>query len=201
MRIIGIDPGSRITGYAIIDVLSDGTKIHIDSGAIPLKPDDIPTRLVLLQRELSRLIAEHRPTICAIEAIFVHKNPNSALKLGQARGVALCTVACAEIPIFEYAPRAIKQAVTGQGGAEKTDIQAVIQGLFGLEGKIQPDRADAIAIALAHHALFYKLPEMVEQSPKRRKKSKEQSEEALPALPDLILEAPKPKRTRKGSSK
>ncbi len=149
MRILGIDPGSRITGYGIIDLI-DGEKIHVASGAITLKDREMPPRLVLLQRKISDLIAEFKPDECAIEAIFVHKNPNSALKLGQALGVAVCAVASAQIEIFNYAPRLVKQTVTGQGGAEKTQIQEHIREVFKFEGKIQPDCADALAIALTH---------------------------------------------------
>lgn len=159
MRILGIDPGSVITGYGLIDV-DGGTQTHVASGAIRLKFKEIAPRLVLLQREMAALIECYRPDVCAIESLFVHKNPNSALKLGQARGVALCTVASAAIPLFEYAPRLVKLTVSGQGGADKEQIQTVIRSLFALEGKIQPDQADALAIALTHARKMAAAPEL-----------------------------------------
>lgn len=149
MRILGIDPGSRITGFGIVDCV-DGELTHVASGAIQLKFKEIPPRLVLLQNEIERLIAEFQPERCAIEAIFVHKNPNSALKLGQARGVALCSVARANLPIYEYAPRVIKHTVTGGGNADKHAVQEAVKSLFLLDGKIQEDSADALAIAFTH---------------------------------------------------
>lgn len=149
IRILGIDPGSTITGYAVIDF--NGRQTHyVDSGCIRLGKEAMPTRLMMIHQGIQELIATYQPREFAIEQIFMHANPNSALKLGQARGVALTVAALHGLPIGEYAPKAIKNAVVGTGGAGKEQVQHMVKVILGLEGKIQSDAADALAIALTH---------------------------------------------------
>lgn len=148
-RILAIDPGSTITGYAVVDFLGRTTS-YIDSGCIRLGKEAMPTRLMMIHQGVQELIATYQPREFAIEQIFMHANPNSALKLGQARGVALAVAALHGLPIGEYAPKAIKNAVVGTGGASKEQVQHMVKVILGLEGKIQSDAGDALAIALTH---------------------------------------------------
>lgn len=148
-RVLGIDPGSRTTGYGVVDI--NGSQItYVDSGCIRLAKEAMPIRLMMIHQGIDELVRLYHPQEFAIEEIFVHKNPNSALKLGQARGVAICAAVLAQLPVSEYAPRAIKQAVVGKGGAEKLQVQAMVKVLLNQTGKIQSDAADALAIALTH---------------------------------------------------
>jgi crossover junction endodeoxyribonuclease RuvC len=114
---------------------------------------------------------EYRPTECAIEQIFVHKSAQSALKLGHARGVAIAAVMTSRIPLFEYAPRQIKQAIVGKGSAEKTQVQHMIQILLSLKEKPQADAADALAVALCHHHSHSPLLEPFLHQPTKRRQS------------------------------
>jgi len=148
-RIIGIDPGSRITGYGVIE--SDGNRsVHIASGCIRLKQDGLPQRLGAIFQELSELIATYHPAEMAIEEVFVSKNANSALKLGQARGAAICAGVMAQLPVSEYAPRTIKQAVVGSGAADKDQVQHMVKRLLSLSCELTADQSDALAVALSH---------------------------------------------------
>lgn len=148
-RIIGIDPGSRVTGYGIVDVR--GQKVeYVDSGCIRLAEEDMPVRLMMIHQGIEELVRRYRPQEFAIEAIFVHKNPNSALKLGQARGVAICAAVLAGLPVSEYAAKSIKQSVVGKGAADKSQVQYMVKLLLNQTGKIQSDAADALAVALTH---------------------------------------------------
>lgn len=148
-RILGIDPGSRITGYGIVDVSARSVE-YVDSGCIRLAEEAMPVRLMMIHQGIGDLIQTYRPQEFAIEAIFVHKNPNSALKLGQARGVAICAAVLAQLPVSEYAAKSIKQAVVGKGAADKTQVQHMVRILLNRSGKIQSDAADALAVALTH---------------------------------------------------
>lgn len=148
-RVLGIDPGSQITGYGIIDV-GNRSLSYVDSGCIRLAKEEMPLRLMRIHQGISELIARYRPQEFAIEAIFVHKNPSSALKLGQARGVALCAAVLAGLPVSEYAARSIKQAVVGKGSAEKTQVEHMVKILLNRQGRLQSDAADALAVAIAH---------------------------------------------------
>lgn len=148
-RILGIDPGSRVTGYGIVDV--SGAEVrYVDSGCVRLAQEDMPLRLMMIHQAIAELVAQYRPQEFAIEAIFVHKNPNSALKLGQARGVAICAAVLAQLPVSEYAAKSIKQAVVGKGGADKMQVQHMVKILLNRSGRIQSDAADALAVALTH---------------------------------------------------
>lgn len=156
MRILGIDPGSRLCGYGIIEYDAAARLqgepfpvTHLASGTLRLmKEEDMPKRLALLQSELQNIIDTHRPNVAAVESVFVKNNPNSALKLGQARGVILATLANNDFDIFEYAPRAVKCSVVGWGDADKKEIQEAVASALKLEERLQADRADALAIAL-----------------------------------------------------
>lgn len=149
IRILGIDPGSRNTGYGLID-LHGVESVYVDSGVIRVGEGAMPERLHAIYTSLGDIIAEYRPTVAAVESVFMRNNANSALKLGQARGVALCALAAAGIPVSEYAPTAIKQAVVGRGRAEKGQVQHMITALLKLPRAPAEDAADALAAALCH---------------------------------------------------
>ena len=159
-RILGTDPGSRVTGYGIIDVTGQEVR-YVDSGCIRLADEAMPLRLMMIHQGISELIRMYRPQEFAIEAIFVHKNPNSALKLGQARGVAICAAVLAQLPVAEYAAKSIKQAVVGKGKAAKEQVQHMVVQMLALSGTPQADAADGLAVALTHalrnHGLASKL--------------------------------------------
>lgn len=149
MRILGIDPGSRITGIGIIE--SDGRySQHVFSTCIRLGNDPFPIRLGTIYKRIEEIIKEHQPQQMAIEDVFLSKNPSSALKLGQARGAAICATVMQGVPVFEYSAREIKQAVVGKGNADKSQVQQMVKILLNLQGKIQSDTADGLAIALSH---------------------------------------------------
>lgn len=145
--IIGIDPGSRRTGYGVIR-LEGNRHIHIDSGYIDLISYRSTERLRQIYVGLLAVIEKHRPHEAAIEQIFMHENPNSALKLGQARGAAI--VAFDTIPVAEYSARQVKKSVVGYGAAKKEQVQFMVQRLLNLTGQLQADTADALAVALCH---------------------------------------------------
>jgi len=148
-RILGIDPGSRITGYGVIE--SDGNKsIHIASGCIRLSQAELPERLGEIYRAVTQVIADYAPTEMAVEEVFVAKNPSSALKLGHARGAAVCAGVMAGLPIAEYTPRRIKQTVVGTGAADKDQVQHMIKLILQLSGKLAADQSDALAVAISH---------------------------------------------------
>jgi len=149
MRIIGVDPGSRITGIGIVE--SDGRySKHIFSTCIRLGNDPFPERLGRIYKEIELILQKYQPQQMAIEDVFLSKNPSSALKLGQARGAAICATVMQNIPVFEYSAREIKLAVVGKGNADKSQVQHMVKLLLNLQGKIQEDTADGLAIALSH---------------------------------------------------
>jgi crossover junction endodeoxyribonuclease RuvC len=149
MVILGIDPGSRITGFGVIKASGTGHS-YVTSGCIKTKGQEMPSRLLEIFQGLSLIIQQYAPSLAAIEKVFIKKNPDSALKLGQARGVALVAIATHQLPLSEYSPRVIKQAVAGFGGADKMQIQQMIKILLCLSDVPQIDAADALAIALCH---------------------------------------------------
>jgi len=151
VRIVGIDPGSQRTGVGIIDVAEDGRSAHVFHTAINLlAADDFAARLKRLFDALGEILAEYAPQEAAIERVFMAKNPDSALKLGQARGAAICALAQQGLGISEYAAREVKQAVVGTGAGDKTQVQHMIGLLLDIPGRLQADAADALAVALAH---------------------------------------------------
>jgi len=148
VRILGIDPGSQITGFGIVDAIG-GRARAVDWGSIRTAGDH-SERLRRIFEEVDRIIATHAPEEIAIESVFVHRNADSALKLGQARAAALCATFRARLPIYEYSPRHIKKAIAGVGGAEKVQVQRMVRMLLGLREAPEPDAADALAAALCH---------------------------------------------------
>ena len=147
--ILGVDPGSRITGYGLIRV--DGRDIeYLDSGCIRVGEKHMAERLQVIFHSLATLIGEYRPEEFAIEQVFMARNPDSALKLGQARGAAIVSAANSGLAVHEYSARQVKQAVVGKGGADKAQVQHMVQVLLALSRKPQADAADALAIALCH---------------------------------------------------
>ena len=150
LRILGLDPGSRRTGYGVIERRGDGW-VHVAHGCVTVAAvaESLPERLRVIFESLRDLIATHVPGEVAIERVFVKRNVDSALKLGQARGAALCAVP-KSLPVFEYAPRAIKLAIVGSGAAEKAQVAHMIRTLLGLQGRIAHDAADALAVAVCH---------------------------------------------------
>ena len=150
MRILGIDPGSRATGYGLIE--QQGNRlIHLDNGAIFTRSEDpLPLRLQRIYRELQRLIEEFQPEAVAVEQVFMARNPASALKLGQARGVALLAGINAGLPVAEYSALQVKSAVVGYGRAGKHQVQQMTRTLLNLAEIAQEDAADALAVAICH---------------------------------------------------
>ncbi len=149
-RILGIDPGSRITGYGVIEVDEKGRYRYIASGSIKVKADNFPQRLKQIFDGVSELTALYQPMEMAIEQVFMHKNADSALKLGQARGAAICASMAAGLPVSEYAARQVKQALVGKGSADKTQVQHMVKILLAIQGELQIDASDALAISLCH---------------------------------------------------
>ncbi|MCI1680806.1 MAG: crossover junction endodeoxyribonuclease RuvC [Ewingella americana] len=147
--ILGIDPGSRVTGYGIIR--QTGRQLsYLGSGCIRTVVDDMPTRLKLIYAGVSEIITQFHPDFFAIESVFMAKNPDSALKLGQARGAAIVAAVNQDLPVFEYAARQVKQTVVGTGAAEKSQVQHMVRSLLKLPANPQADAADALAIAITH---------------------------------------------------
>ena len=149
VRILGIDPGSQQTGYGVIDM--DGNHaLHVTHGQITVSAEQLSDKLCQIFRGLSTVISEFQPDECAIEKVFMYRNADSALKLGQSRGAAI--TACAErcLPVFEYTANQVKQATVGKGHAEKSQVQYMVKVLLCLTGAPQADAADALAVALCH---------------------------------------------------
>lgn len=150
MRVLGIDPGSRITGYGLVE--QQGSRlVHIDNGALFTdRAVDFADRLRLIFEGLSRVIADYRPDAVAIEDVYVADNVRSALKLGQARGAAIAAAVHAGLPVAEYTASQVKQAVVGQGRAAKEQVQKMLKALLGLPEIAQADASDALAVAVCH---------------------------------------------------
>ena len=149
MRILGIDPGSRVTGYGIIES-SGGRLRYLHAGQVQCSQGELPERLMKIHGDLQAIVSEYQPQEVAIEKVFVNRNVASALTLGQARGAAICAVAAADRPVHEYAPTQIKNAVVGTGRADKAQVQHMIQILLALKAKPPSDAADALAVAVCH---------------------------------------------------
>lgn len=155
--ILGIDPGSRVTGYGIIRQTGRHLE-YLGSGAIRTSVDDLPTRLQRIYAGVSEIITQFQPNMFAIEQVFMAKNPDSALKLGQARGTAIVAATNHNLPVFEYAARLVKQTVAGIGSADKVQVQDMVTRMLQLSTKPQADAADALAIAITHaHSMQHSL--------------------------------------------
>lgn len=147
--VLGIDPGSRVTGYGVIS--QQGRQLtYLGSGCIGTVVDDMPTRLKLIYAGVTEIITQFHPDFFAIEQVFMAKNPDSALKLGQARGAAIVAAVNLDLPVSEYAARQVKQTVVGTGAAEKSQVQHMVRTLLKLAANPQADAADALAIAITH---------------------------------------------------
>jgi len=148
-RILGIDPGSRLTGFGVLDFDGDAAN-YVASGTVRSPDGGFPERLRQIFEAVSGIVDEYRPDIVAIESVFMHKNAMSALKLGQARAAALCATFGHGLEVVEYAPREIKLAVVGSGAATKEQVQHMVVSMLKLSGTPAPDAADALAAALCH---------------------------------------------------
>ncbi len=147
--IIGIDPGSRLTGYGIIE--KDGQKLKfVDAGTIRTETKEMPERLKRIFAGIHRIVEFHGPTEAAVEQVFMAQNPDSALKLGQARGAAIAALVNSDLEVAEYTARQIKQSVVGYGAAEKEQVQMMVMKLLNLSIQPQSDAADALAAAICH---------------------------------------------------
>ena len=149
IRVLGIDPGSVITGYGLIE--SDGARsFHLAHGHIRVKGDSFPERLGHIHAALGEIINQWQPQEAAIEQVFLSNNPMSALKLGQARGAAITAAISRQITVAEYAPRLVKKVVTGSGAADKQQVQTMVRAMLQIEATLQVDAADGLAIAICH---------------------------------------------------
>jgi len=148
-RILGIDPGSRFTGFGVLD-FAGNQATYVASGTVKSVDGDFPNRLKQIFESVSSIVDEYAPDVVAIESVFMHKNASSALKLGQARSAALCATFAGNVEIHEYAPREIKQAIVGTGSASKEQVQHMVVSLLSLESTPAVDAADALAAALCH---------------------------------------------------
>jgi len=149
IRVLGIDPGSQRTGFGVLDAA--GTRLtYVASGVIRTTHAEFSLRLCEIFRCMQTVVAQYQPHEIAIEKVFVNRNPDSALKLGQARGAAICGTVDAKAAVFEYATRQIKQAVVGSGNAEKSQVQLMMRSLLKLDGPVAADAADALAAAVCH---------------------------------------------------
>ena len=150
MKILGLDPGLGTTGWGLIQ--ADGNRLsHVANGQLKTNSAaPLPQRLADLARQLESLIADHQPDTAAVEEVFVNANPQSTLKLGQARGVAIMLAARSGLEVGEYAARLVKKAVVGTGGAEKAQVHAMVARLLPGVKIVGPDAADALAVAITH---------------------------------------------------
>jgi crossover junction endodeoxyribonuclease RuvC len=149
MRILGIDPGSRITGFGVIDVTGQ-SRSYVASGCIRTAGGELPARIKIILEGISEIVATYRPDQTAVEQVFVNVNPASTLLLGQARGAAVAALVQAGLPVAEYTALQVKQAVVGNGHAEKEQVGFMVQRMLRLNGVPQADAADALAVALTH---------------------------------------------------
>jgi len=150
MRVLGVDPGSRVTGFGVVDVASNGRLHYVASGCIRAPAGDLAGRLKSIYDGVNEIIAAYRPSVFVAERVFVARNADSALKLGQARGAALCAGISGGLAVSEYSAREIKRAVVGLGGADKRQVQHMVRALLALDRAPPPDAADALACAICH---------------------------------------------------
>lgn len=150
MRILGIDPGTRITGYGIIDV--EGNRLrHVDNGIVKTRSSDqLPLRLKVIYDGLTAILNEYAPQVVAVEQVFLAKNPRAALTLGHARGTAVLSAVNLDLEVHEYSALQVKSAVVGYGHAAKQQVQHMVKALLNLPEIAQEDAADALAVAICH---------------------------------------------------
>jgi crossover junction endodeoxyribonuclease RuvC len=149
VRILGIDPGLRVTGFGVIDVQGRDLR-YVASGVIRIAPGALPPRLKTIHDGVSEVVAQYRPDLAVAEIVFVNVNPQSTLLLGQARGAAITTLVVHGLAVHEYTALQVKQAVVGHGRAAKSQVQAMVQRLLCLPGIPSTDAADALACAICH---------------------------------------------------
>ena len=150
LRILGIDPGSRITGFGVID-WHGREPVYVASGCIKTLPnDELAGRIGMIMRGIGDLVAEYRPNQAAVEQVFVNVNPAATLMLGQARGAAVAALVLRDLPVYEYTALQVKQSVVGQGKAAKEQVQHMVVQMLGLSGTPQADAADGLAVAITH---------------------------------------------------
>ncbi|MDE2350122.1 MAG: crossover junction endodeoxyribonuclease RuvC [Gammaproteobacteria bacterium] len=149
VRVLGIDPGSRRTGFGVLDAAGPNLT-YVASGVIRTAEGDFAARLCEIFRGIQLIVAQYQPQEIAIERVFMNRNADSALKLGQARGAAICGTADAAADVFEYAPRQIKLAVVGSGSADKAQVQLMMRSILKLGAPVAVDAADALAAAVCH---------------------------------------------------
>ncbi|WP_094576539.1 crossover junction endodeoxyribonuclease RuvC [Kingella denitrificans] len=150
IRILGIDPGSRITGFGVID-WHGREPVYVASGCIKTLPnDELAGRIGMIVRGIGNLVAEYRPHQAAVEQVFVNVNPAATLMLGQARGAAVAALVLRDLPVYEYTALQVKQSVVGQGKAAKEQVQHMVVQMLGLSGTPQADAADGLAVAITH---------------------------------------------------
>ena len=150
IRILGIDPGSRITGFGVID-WHGREPVYVASGCIKTLPnDELAGRIGMIVRGIGDLVAEYRPNQAAVEQVFVNVNPAATLMLGQARGAAVAALVLRDLPVYEYTALQVKQSMVGQGKAAKEQVQHMVVQMLGLSGTPQADAADGLAVAITH---------------------------------------------------
>ncbi len=149
LRILGLDPGLRVTGYGVIEK-SGSALTYVSSGCIKSPDGELPDRLKNILNSVQEVIARHAPAQVAVEKVFVNVNPQSTLLLGQARGAAICAAVSRDLPVSEYTALQVKQAVVGNGHAKKEQVQEMVKRLLKLPGYPSPDAADALACAICH---------------------------------------------------
>jgi len=154
MRILGIDPGSRLTGFGVVHVLSSGKISYVASGVVRIPAVALGDRLKVIFDSIGEVIGSYRPEVLAVEKVFMARNADSALKLGQARAAAILAGVNRGLPVSEYTALQIKQALVGKGHAQKEQVKHMVKVLLELSGNPQADAADALACAIchAHHA-------------------------------------------------
>jgi crossover junction endodeoxyribonuclease RuvC len=149
IRILGIDPGLRVTGFGVIDKIGNRL-VYVSSGCIKSGEGELPQRLGVILAGLGEVIGLHQPHQAAVEKVFVNVNPQSTLLLGQARGAAICAAVLQQLPVAEYTALQVKQAVVGNGHAAKEQVQEMVKRLLNLPGVPSTDAADALACAICH---------------------------------------------------
>ena len=149
MKILGIDPGLRVTGFGVIH--KEGNRLsYVASGTIRIPDGDLPSRLKVIFEGVGQVVDTYRPDCAAVEIVFSNVNPQSTLLLGQARGAAICGLITSSLPVAEYTALQVKKAVVGQGKAQKSQVQAMVQRLLKLDGLPGTDAADALGVAICH---------------------------------------------------
>jgi crossover junction endodeoxyribonuclease RuvC len=149
VRVLGVDPGTMITGWGVVD--ADGRVLrHVASGTIRAGRGDLSRRLGFIYEQLCAIAAEHGPEYASLERNFLARNVQSAFRLGEARGVVMAAASISSMPLAEYTPATVKKAVTGNGGADKSEVQRAVRRIFAVSHRLATDEADALAVAACH---------------------------------------------------